>query len=122
MAFGIGINTEHTEQEPLSGTYHEVAVQCWFTATGKSLPLMLKVKGEDEEIIQINHIQVLTVEKQWYAGILNWKYRCQAVLLGKQINFVCRFESGRMQRSFPNLRYQNQHVLTAYKNAYLSIG
>ena len=26
MAFGIGINTEHTEQEPLSGTYHEVAV------------------------------------------------------------------------------------------------
>lgn len=21
MAFGIGINTEHTEQEPLSGTY-----------------------------------------------------------------------------------------------------
>ena len=60
MAFGIGINTEHTEQEALSGTYHEVAVQCWFTATGKSLPLMLKVKGEDEEIIQINHIQVLT--------------------------------------------------------------
>ena len=72
MAFGIGINTEHTEQEPLSGTYHEVAVQ-------------------DEEIIQINHIQVLTVEKQWYAGILNWKYRCQAVLLGKQINFVLLF-------------------------------
>ena len=91
MAFGIGINTEHTEQEPLSGPYHEVAVQCWFTATGKSLPLMLKVKGEDEEIIQINHIQVLTVEKQWYAGILNWKYRCQAVLLGKQINFVLLF-------------------------------
>lgn len=24
MAFGIGINTEHTEQEPLSGTYHGV--------------------------------------------------------------------------------------------------
>lgn len=91
MAFGIGINTEHTEQETLSGTYHEVAVQCWFTATGKSLPLMLKVKGEDEEIIQINHIQVLTVEKQWYAGIVNWKYRCQAVLLGKQINFVLLF-------------------------------
>ena len=91
MAFGIGINTEHTAQETFSGTYHDVAVQCWFTATGKSLPLMLKVKGEDEEIIQINHIQVLTVEKQWYAGILNWKYRCQAVLLGKQINFVLLF-------------------------------
>ena len=48
-------------------------------------------KREDEEIIQINHIQVLTVEKQWYAGIVNWKYRCQAVLLGKQINFVLLF-------------------------------
>ena len=29
MAFGIGINTEHTEQEPLSGTYHEVLVHSY---------------------------------------------------------------------------------------------
>ena len=64
MAFGIGINTEHTEQEPLSGTYHEVAVQCWFTATGKSLPLMLKVKGEDEEIIQQERLHARNLRRQ----------------------------------------------------------
>lgn len=91
MAFGIGTNTEPTEQEPLSGVYHDVAVQCWFTANGKSQPLMLKVKGADEEIIQISHIQVLTIEKQCYAGILNWKYRCRAELLGKRIDFVLLF-------------------------------
>ena len=108
MAFGIGINTEHTEQEPLSGTYHEVAVQCWFTATGKSLPLMLKVKGEDEEIIQINHIQVLTVEKQWYAGILNWKYRCQGYFWENKsilcFSFVRRIVHGNWLYKIPGMK------------------
>ena len=91
MAFGIGVNTEHREQKPLLGTYHEAAVQCWFTAGGKTMPLMLKVRGEDGEIVQISHIQVLTAEKQWYAGILNWKYCCRAEILGRQVDFVLLF-------------------------------
>lgn len=90
-AFGIGTNTEHTEQKELSDIYHDAAVQCWFTSTGKSIPLMVKVQGEDEELVKINHIQVLSVDKQWYAGILNWKYRCRAELLGKRLDFILLF-------------------------------
>lgn len=91
MAFKTGIYTGHTEQKAAAGVYHDAAVQCWFTATGKSMPLMLKVKGEEGELITISPIRVLTSEKQWYAGILNWKYQCQTELQGKQVDFVLLF-------------------------------
>lgn len=40
MAFGIGTNTGHPEHKALSAGTTEVAVKCWFTSTGKSMPLM----------------------------------------------------------------------------------
>lgn len=91
MAFGIGINAEHPEHEKKGGTQREVAVKCWFTASGKSMPLMMKVQTDEEEIIKIENIQVLTTEKQWYAGILNVKYRCQALVGGHLTEFALLF-------------------------------
>lgn len=80
MAFGIGTNTALPEHQMLKGTTHEVAVKCWFTSTGRAMPLMMKVQTKEEELIEVNKIQVLTSEKQFFAGILNWKYRCRAVI------------------------------------------
>ena len=91
MAFGIGINTEHPEQEKPKGEFQDAAVKCWFTATGVSKPLMLKVKTEEGEIIPIQDIQVLKSEKQWYAGILTWKYRCRAEICGTLKEFILLF-------------------------------
>lgn len=91
MAFGIGTNTEHKKQETPKGNYQEVAVKCWFTAKGKAMPLMMKVKAEQEEILMIQDLQVLKSEKQWYAGILNWKYYCSAVVYGEQKEFILLF-------------------------------
>ena len=56
MAFGIGINGNHPEHEVRSSTYREVAVKCWFTASGKSMPLMMKIQTDEEEIIKIENI------------------------------------------------------------------
>lgn len=91
MAFGIGINAEHPEHDVKSSTYRDVAVKCWFTATGKSMPLMMKIKTDEDEIIKIEHIRVLTSDKQWYAGILNVRYRCQALVDGQVIEFALLF-------------------------------
>lgn len=91
MAFGIGINTEHPEHDVKSGTYREVAVKCWFTASGKSMPLMMKIKTDEDEIVKIENIRVLTSDKQWYAGILNVRYRCQALVHGQVIEFALLF-------------------------------
>lgn len=91
MAFGIGVNTEQTDQEAVKGVFREAAVKCWFTASGRSMPLMLKVETEDGEITEIDHIQVLTAERQRYAGILNWKYCCQAEVGGQMREFILLF-------------------------------
>ena len=70
MAFGIGTNTEHPEHQLLAGAVNEVAVKCWFTSTGRSIPLMMKLQTESDGIIEVSPIQVFSSEKQFYAGIL----------------------------------------------------
>ncbi|MDI9243318.1 hypothetical protein [Fusibacillus kribbianus] len=90
MAFGIGINSGHQEHGELKGPYQEVAVKCWFTASGRSMPLGMKLKTEDE-IIEIRDIQVQTAEKQFYAGILHWRYRCLAAAGNRQFSFTLLF-------------------------------
>lgn len=91
MAFGIGTNTENPEHQLLAGTLSDVAVKCWFTSTGRSLPLMMKLQTEADGIIEITPIHVLTSEKQFYAGILNWKYRCQAEVNQRMQEFTLLF-------------------------------
>lgn len=91
MAFGIGINTEHPQHNQPTGEFQKAAVGCWFTSKGESMPLMMKVETEQGEIVAVKDIQLLTSEKQWYAGIMTVKYRCRAVLDGKQKEFILLF-------------------------------
>lgn len=91
MAFGAGINTICQEHARPKGRYQDVAVKCWFTASGRAMPLMLKVKSEQGEIIQIENIRILTVEKQRYTGILTWKYRCRIILNEKECEIILLF-------------------------------
>ena len=91
MAFGIGTNTQHTENTLPKGKLQEVAVKCWFTSKGESRPLMMKFNTEQEEIITVDGIHVMTVEKQWYAGIQTWKYKCNAIVNGRVQYFILLF-------------------------------
>lgn len=91
MGFGIGTNTEHPEHGSIKGSCEEVAVKCWFTASGKSMPLMMKVQTKEEEIISVNDIHVLKSEKQWYAGILNVRYDCEALVQNRMTKFILLF-------------------------------
>ena len=47
----------------------EVACECWFTSSGKIIPLMLKVKDGDGEIRIIRQIEIHSREQKMYAGI-----------------------------------------------------
>lgn len=62
MAFGIGTNTQKINAGPVKGTQREIACECWFTSTGKIIPLMLKVQDEDGEIRVIKRIAVHSQE------------------------------------------------------------
>lgn len=81
-AFGIGVNCDPTEDEPVKGRVYDIACDCWFTSTHKIMPRMFKVKGDDEQIQTVKDIQVIHSEKKNYAGIPSIEFQCQAIIGG----------------------------------------
>lgn len=76
MAFGIGTNSSNTFPGSVRGKQKQIACECWFTSTGKLMPLMLKVKDENGEIQVIREITVHSQEKKMYAGIPSIEFDC----------------------------------------------
>lgn len=85
MAFGIGTNTKEADAGALRGTKREIACECWFTSTGKIIPLMLKIKDEDGEMLVIKKIEVHYQEKKNYAGIPSIEFDCTLTILEQAI-------------------------------------
>lgn len=85
MAFGIGVNTGNADAGDVKGTQKEIACECWFTSTGKIVPLMLKVKDEDGEIRVIRQIEVHSQERKMYAGIPSTEFDCTLTILEQTI-------------------------------------
>ena len=50
MAFGGYTNIKRADHGTLRGIQKEVACECWFTSSGKLMPLMIKVQDEEGQI------------------------------------------------------------------------
>lgn len=85
MAFGIGTNTQEADAGAVGGIQREIACECWFTSTGKMIPLMLKIRDEDGEILVIKKIEVHYQEKKKYAGIPSIEFDCTLTVLEQAI-------------------------------------
>ena len=85
MAFGIGINSQQADVGTVKGKQKDIACKCWFTSTGKIMPLMLKLQDEDGEIRTIKQIQVHSQQEKRYAGIKSIEYDCTITFLEQQI-------------------------------------
>ncbi len=85
MAFGIGTNPSGADAGNVRGTQKRIACECWFTSTGKVMPLMLKIQGEDGEIRTIREIMVHSQEKKRYAGVPAIEYDCTLTLDGRSV-------------------------------------
>lgn len=83
MAFGTGANFSPGDEGMVRGKQKEVACECWFTSTGRLIPLMLKVKDEDGEIRVIKEITVHSQEMKRYAGNPSLEFDC-TLWLGEQ--------------------------------------
>lgn len=76
MAFGTGIYPQAPDAGTVRGKQREVACECWFTSTGKIMPLMLKVKDEEGEVRVIREIAVHSQERKRYAGNPSVEFDC----------------------------------------------
>lgn len=94
MGFAIGTQEEKRQDRAVRGRYQKVAVGCWFTATGRSIPQ--KLKFEDEEGVRhvVDNIQVIKSDQKHYAGILAQRYDCRAVIHGICRDFILLYHPG----------------------------
>lgn len=85
MAFGIGTNSQAANVQIVKGEQKKVACECWFTSTGKVIPLMIKIQDENGEIQVIREITVHSQEKKIYAGIPSIEYDCTLIINRKSV-------------------------------------
>lgn len=77
MAFGIGIHTEGADAGELRGEKTEIAVDCWFTSSGSTIPRMFKYQDAQGMIHTVSGIRVLYQEEKRYCGVQTVEYRCE---------------------------------------------
>ena len=86
MAFGIDIHSRKPDREPcIRGIQKKIACECWFTSTGRMIPLMLKIEDEDGQIQTIRKIKVHSQEKRMYAGVPSMEYDCTLFAWNREI-------------------------------------
>ncbi|MGL5434726.1 MAG: hypothetical protein ACRDBO_04895 [Lachnospiraceae bacterium] len=76
MGFGIGINCETPDAGELKRIQQEIACECWYTASGRSIPLMFQIKDDDGMIQTVRNIHVISSERKRYAGVPSIEYDC----------------------------------------------
>lgn len=86
MAFGMGIPPRQSDGErKIRGTQKRVACECWFTSTGRMIPLMLKIEDGEGQIRTIREIKVHSQEKKMYAGVPFIEYDCTLFVWDREI-------------------------------------
>lgn len=85
MAFGVDTNSPRADAGLVRGIQKKIACECWFTSTGRVMPLMVKLQDEEGEIQTIREITVHSQERKRYAGIPSIEYDCTLVLHGQEI-------------------------------------
>ncbi len=76
MGMGIGINAHNPDEGLLKAKQESVACGVWFTATGNSMPKLIKIRNEDGSILVIDNIRNIYHEKKYYCGIPIIEYAC----------------------------------------------
>ena len=87
MLFRTNENTEEPDAGAIHGGQLPIACECWFTSSGKIMPIMLKVQNEEDGvIITIRNIQVNYYERKNYAGVPTDEFDCRISLLGQKFD------------------------------------
>ena len=88
MGFSLGMVTEKLQGREIKGRHQKVAVDCWFTSNGRAIPRFLKYQDEEGLLHTLTDIRLRKTEKKHYAGILQHRYDCSAIVDGAEREFI----------------------------------
>ena len=90
MAFPIQV-LDAVDSGILRGNQEPVAVDCWFTQGGRTIPRSAKYMDQQGEIHKIEHITVITSDDKRYNGSDIKEIYCQAAHEGRMYYFKLIF-------------------------------
>ncbi len=93
MGFCAGSEGNISDERGRSGRRQRVAVDCWFTATGRTMPRMVKYEDEDGCLQTLRDIYIVKQDQSHYVGIYCQQFYCRAVVDGKARDFILFFHS-----------------------------
>ena len=94
MRFISETPNEMPQGKAVAGQYLKVAVGCWFTVSGKSMPWIIKYEDSTGYRHTLNNIRVLSTEQKHYAGILLHKYRCRVEINDRSQEITLLYHPG----------------------------
>lgn len=97
MGFDMGTDWGRPDAGRLKGMQREIACKCWYTVSGRSMPLMFQVRDEEGQVHTIRDIRVLYSEKKRYAGVPTVEYACSIAYHGmrREVKLVFFVEENR---------------------------
>ena len=88
MGFVVAAQEERLQEQVVKGQYQKVAVACWYTSSGKSIPMMIKFEDSEGCLQEIRDIHVIRSEKKHYAGILLQRFECCSTVENREYLFT----------------------------------
>lgn len=103
MGFVVTSEAECLQEKAVKGKYQKVAVGCWYTSSGRSIPQMIKFEDHEGCLQELRNIRVIKTEKKYYAGILMQRYECCSVAENQEYRFNLLYhpDSGIWDLVFP---------------------
>ena len=91
MGFVVGAGEQAGEERAVPGHWQKVAVDCWFTTTGRAMPRMVKYEDADGCLQMIRDIHVIKQEQKNFAGIYRHRFDCRAEVDEYEREFILLF-------------------------------
>lgn len=84
MGFQLGNIADTKEAGNILGIQREIACDCWFTSSGKTIPRSIKVMDEEGILHTIKQIKILFSEEKIFSGIQTVEHVCKIVIGGRE--------------------------------------
>ena len=88
MGFVVSSGSEIAEEKGITGHWQKVAVDCWFTSTGRVIPRLVKYEDDDGCIQVLRDIHIISQEQKKYAGIYCHRFDCRTIVDGRAYDFI----------------------------------
>ena len=93
MGFVVSSGTERKEEKGIQGHWQKVAVDCWFTSTGRTMPRLVKYEDQDGCLQILRDIRVIKQDQKNYAGVYCQRFDCRTVVNGREYDFILLFHA-----------------------------